>query len=88
MASGTPAASAGASDGALNADFQIDRLLKKHVASEVQKYLRSIASTPAAKQRMRPYFHEPTPEVVKVKPGDFQIKNFNDSDGDVGQLAS
>ena len=65
LASGPPAASAGVSDGALNADSQIDRLLKKRVTSEVQKYLRSIASTPAAKWKMRPYFDEPTPEVVK-----------------------
>jgi hypothetical protein len=64
LASGTPAASAGASDGAMNADSQIDRLLKTHAASEVQKYLRSIASTPAAKGKMRPYFEEATPEVV------------------------
>ena len=65
IASGTPAASRGASDGASNADSQIERLLKTHVATAVQPCLRSIASTPTAKEKMRPYFHEATPEAVK-----------------------
>jgi hypothetical protein len=62
MASGTPAASAGASDGGNDAGSQIDGLLKKHSASAVQKYLGSISSIPSAKQKMHPYFNEPTPE--------------------------
>jgi hypothetical protein len=65
MASGTPAASAGASNGASNAGSQIDRLLRTHVAAQVQRYLRSIASTPTTKEKLRPYFSQPTPEVVK-----------------------
>jgi hypothetical protein len=60
VASGTPAASAGAADGAMNADSQIDRVLKRHIATKVQKYLQSIAYSPAAKEKMRPYFVKPT----------------------------
>lgn len=62
MASGTSAASAGAADGGANADSQIEELLKKHAATEVQKYLRLIASTSEAKEKMRPYFNEPKAE--------------------------
>lgn len=65
LASGTPGAAAGGWDGAMNADRQIDGLLKKHAPLEVQKYLGSIASTPAAKEKMRPYFDKPRPEVVE-----------------------
>lgn len=65
VASGTQAASAGASDGALNANFQIDHLLKRHSAGKVQEYLRSLTSTPRAKEEMRPYFRQPTSEMVK-----------------------
>lgn len=65
VASGTPAASAGAADGTSNANSQIDRLLKKYPTGKVQQYLRSIASTQVAKKEMRAYFSHPTPEVVK-----------------------
>ena len=65
LASGTPAASAGASDGFEDANSKIDDLLKKHSASAVRKYLRSIAFTSMAKEKMRRYFDEPTPEIVK-----------------------
>lgn len=61
-ASGTPAASDGAREGASDADSQIDRLLKTHARAEVQKYLRSIAFTAAAKEKMRSYFAKPTAE--------------------------
>jgi hypothetical protein len=64
VASGTPAASAGAMDGATNAENQIRRLRQKYPASVVQKYLNTIASRPEAKQKMRHYFDKPTPEVV------------------------
>jgi hypothetical protein len=64
MASGTPAASTGAMDGASDADSQIERLLQTHAASAVQNYLQSIASTRRAKERMRPYFAKPTPEPM------------------------
>lgn len=64
LASGTPAASAGAMDGAANAEDQIRRLQRKYAASAVQQYLNTIASQPEAKDKMRPYFDKPTPEVV------------------------
>jgi hypothetical protein len=64
VASGTPAASAGAMDGVTNAENQIRRSRRKYAASIVQKYLSTIASQPEAKQRMQPYFDKPTPEVV------------------------
>ena len=64
-ASGTPAASAGANDGSLSANFQIDSVLKKHPASALYRYLRSIASSPEAKENMQPYFDKPTREDVK-----------------------
>ncbi|MGH9734764.1 MAG: hypothetical protein ACRD8A_09270 [Candidatus Acidiferrales bacterium] len=60
---GTPAASAGGADGAANADCQIEGLLKKHAAIEVQTYLRSIAGTPEAMEKMRPYFDKPRAEA-------------------------
>jgi hypothetical protein len=64
VASGTPAASAGASGGATNAEDQIRRLRQKYSASVVQGYLSSIVSQAEAKQKMQPYFDKPTPEVV------------------------
>jgi hypothetical protein len=64
VASGTPAASAGAMDGATNADNQIRRLRRKYSASVVQKHLSTISSQPEAKQKMRSYFDKPTPEAV------------------------
>ncbi len=64
LASGTPAASAGAMDGAANAEDQIRRLQRKYAAFAVQQYLNMTASQPEAKQKMHPYFDKPTPEVV------------------------
>jgi hypothetical protein len=64
LASGTPAASAGAMDGAANAESQIRQLWRKYSTSVVQKYLSTIASQPEAKQKMRRYFEKPTPEAV------------------------
>ncbi len=63
-ASGTPAAGAGANDGAMDADKKIDRLLKKYSAQRVQTYLRELASEKVATEKMRPYFDKPRPEVV------------------------
>src|SRR6266480_99673 len=60
MASGIRAAAAGARDGAMNADDQINGLLRKFSARAVQEYLRSIASRPEAKEKMRHYFDKPT----------------------------
>jgi len=48
VCSGTPAATAGCTDGALNAECQIERLLKRYPATMVQDYLRSFASDPHA----------------------------------------
>ena len=64
LASGTPAASAGAMDGATNAGNQIRRLRRKYPISVIRKYLGTIASQSEAKQKMRHYFGKPTPEVV------------------------
>ena len=64
VASGTPAASAGAMDGAMNAEDQIRQLRRKYPASVIQKYLSTIASQPEAKEKMHPYFDKPTPERV------------------------
>ena len=61
LASGTPAASAGATDGASNADDQIRRLQREYAASAVQQYLNTIASQPEAKEKMHPYFEQATP---------------------------
>jgi hypothetical protein len=60
MASGTPAATAGARDGVMNANDQIDGSLRKYSARAVQEYLCSIASRPEAKEKMRHYFDKPT----------------------------
>jgi hypothetical protein len=49
----------------LNADAQIDGLLKRHAPLQVQRYLVSIASTLAAKEKTLPYFDKPRPEVVE-----------------------
>jgi hypothetical protein len=62
LTSGTPAASSGARDGAANADAQIDALGKKLSRPSLQNYLRAIASTPAATDKMRPYFANPMAE--------------------------
>lgn len=62
MASGTEAAAAGASDGALKADEQICKLLKKYAPQVVKEYLQSIAGQPEAHEKMRGYFEKPTPE--------------------------
>jgi hypothetical protein len=64
-ASGTAAASAGASDGAKNAENRISDLLRKYSEQAVQEYLRSIASQSEATEKMRHYFDKATSEVVK-----------------------
>jgi hypothetical protein len=64
IANGTPAASAGATDGAMNASSQIDKLLRKYSLGAVRKYLRALASQPVCKEKMRRYFDKPSPEVV------------------------
>jgi pectin methylesterase-like acyl-CoA thioesterase len=54
--SGTPAATYGCSDGALDAENQINRLLEKYSAKQVQAYLQSIAVSQEAKTKIAPYF--------------------------------
>ena len=66
VANGTPGASAGAADGAMNADDQIDGLLKKYPRQTVRVYLRSLADQASAKTKMQPYFSgRPTSESPK-----------------------
>ena len=65
VSSGTPAAAEGAMEGATNAGHKIDQLLEKYPVGAVRRYLRSIASQPVAKEKMRPYFAKPTPERLK-----------------------
>ena len=49
----------------MNAEEQIEKLLRKYSEQEVQSYLRSLAAQMEAKEKMSPYFDKPTPEVVK-----------------------
>jgi hypothetical protein len=65
LASGTAAASAGAGDGAMNAEKRIDQLIEKYGELQVHQYLRSIAFQSEARAKMRPYFDKPKPEIVK-----------------------
>jgi hypothetical protein len=64
VASGTPGASAGAVDGAKDADTQIDEQLKKYPKQAVRTYLQSLARQATTKAKMRLYFDRPTPEVA------------------------
>ena len=66
LCSGTGAAAAGCTNGAIDAERQIQGLLKKHSRSEVQRYLRTLASTQEAKEKIHPYFQE-TPKPEKVE---------------------
>jgi hypothetical protein len=70
VCSGTPAASDGCTDGATSAERQIARLTNEHGAKKVQAYLRSFASTPAAKEAFaKTRFHaEPVPEPSPATP--------------------
>ena len=61
--SGTAADAAGCGDGESDAGSIIAALLTKYSRSEVQQYLRSIASTEEAKKKTHPYFQDtPRPE--------------------------
>jgi hypothetical protein len=63
--SGTPAATYGCSDGAIDAERQIRQLLKVHDKMKVQDYLRTIASDQEGKEKIKPYFpHGPHAERV------------------------
>jgi hypothetical protein len=54
--SGTAAATLGCRDGAIDANRQIDQLLKQFSAAKVQDYLRSLARNPEGLAKILPYF--------------------------------
>lgn len=54
--SGTSAASHGCSDGAMNAEQQIEALLTDYDRTEIQRYLQTIANTEEALSITQPYF--------------------------------
>jgi hypothetical protein len=56
VCSGTPGASAGCSDGAADADRQVERLLKHHPKDQVVWYLRDLARDAEAQRRIRTCF--------------------------------
>ncbi len=56
ICSGTPAATYGCRDGEMDANRQIDQLLKRYSSREVGGYLRSLARRPEAKEKIAPYF--------------------------------
>jgi hypothetical protein len=58
LCNGTPGATAGCSDGATAADEEIDGLLKTYDEPRVRKYLKSLAASPEASEKMRHYFGE------------------------------
>lgn len=53
--SGTPAATPGCAAGASNANDQIDALVKRTPAREIQAYLKEIGSSPRARQGLSGY---------------------------------
>ena len=57
--SGTPAACAGGSDGASDAVDSISSLLKQYSQEAVVTYLTTLAESPVAKEKMKPYFTSP-----------------------------
>ena len=63
--SGTPAATYGCSDGAMDAERQIRQLLNLHDRMKVQDYLRSKTSDKEAKEKIKSYFPD-GPEAEKV----------------------
>jgi hypothetical protein len=63
--SGTPAATYGCSDGAIDAERQIRQLLKVHDKMKVQDYLRSVASDQVGKEKIKSYFPD-GPRAEKV----------------------
>jgi len=63
--SGTPAATYGCSDGAIDAEKQIRRLLKHHDKMKVQDYLHTVASGQEGKEKIRSYFPD-GPRTEKV----------------------
>lgn len=54
--SGTPAATNGCMNGAMDADTRIDQLLKRYSATQVQDHLLSMAGNPEGRAKMKAYF--------------------------------
>jgi len=63
--SGTPAASYGCSDGAMDAENQIRQLLTVHDKKKVKYYLQTIASDQEGNERIKSYFPD-RPRAEKV----------------------
>jgi len=64
VCSGTPAADAGCSAGAVDAENKICDLAKRYGCDAVRAYLKILAQEPEAGKKMRPYFSEPTEENI------------------------
>jgi hypothetical protein len=63
--SGTPAATHGCSDGAIDAETQIRQLLKLHDKIKVQDYLHTVAFDQEGKEKIRSYFPD-GPRAEKI----------------------
>jgi hypothetical protein len=64
--SGTPAATYGCSDGAIDAERQIKQLLKVHDKMKVKDYLQTVASNQEGKEKIKSYFPDrPRAEDIK-----------------------
>ena len=55
ICSGTPAAARGCGEGALDAADQIEDLLRQFPPSQVQSYLKSLASSPGSREKLSGY---------------------------------
>ena len=55
ICSGTPAAARGCGEGAIDADDQIEELLRQFPSSQVQSYLKSLASSLGAREKLNGY---------------------------------
>jgi hypothetical protein len=54
--SGTPAATYGCADGAMDAERRIEELLERYPAKQVQDHLRSMAADSEGRGKIAPYF--------------------------------
>lgn len=63
--SGTPGATYGCSDGATDAEKQIDQILKSHDPKEVLEYLKTLSTDSVGLLKIEPYFPDgPHAEIV------------------------
>ena len=63
--SGTPAATYGCSDGAIDAENQIRQALEDHDVNEVIKYLKTLAQDQSGLEKLKAYFPDgPRAEIV------------------------